>query len=83
MNFRQLPDLIIRNANIVNEGQQQICDVLIQQGRMSKIQPSITGVYNAKSIEADGAWLLPGMIDDQVHFRDPGSPQKEVLPLSL
>ncbi|EPR9358289.1 MULTISPECIES: dihydroorotase [Acinetobacter calcoaceticus/baumannii complex] len=76
MNFRQLPDLIIRNANIVNEGQQQICDVLIQQGRMSKIQPSITGVYNAKSIEADGAWLLPGMIDDQVHFRDPGSPQK-------
>lgn len=76
MNFRQLPDLIIRNANIVNEGQQQICDVLIQQGRMSKIQPSITGVYNAKNIEADGAWLLPGMIDDQVHFRDPGSPQK-------
>jgi dihydroorotase len=61
---------------MVNEGQQQICDVLIQQGRISKIQPNITGIYNAKSIEADGAWLLPGMIDDQVHFRDPGSPQK-------
>ena len=76
MNFRQLPNLIIRNANMVNEGQQQICDVLIQQGRISKIQPNITGIYNAKSIEADGAWLLPGMIDDQVHFRDPGSPQK-------
>lgn len=76
MNFRQLPDLIIRNANMVNEGKQQIRDVLIQQGRISKIQSSITGVYNAKSIEADGAWLLPGMIDDQVHFRDPGSPQK-------
>ncbi len=76
MNFRQLPNLIIRNANMVNEGQQQICDVLIQQGRISKIQSNITGIYNAKSIEADGAWLLPGMIDDQVHFRDPGSPQK-------
>lgn len=76
MNFRQLPDLIIRNANMVNEGQQQVCDVLIQQGRISKVQPSITGFYNAKNIEADGAWLLPGMIDDQVHFRDPGSPQK-------
>jgi len=76
MNFRQPPNLIIRNANMVNEGQQQICDVLIQQGRISKIQPNITGIYNAKSIEADGAWLLPGMIDDQVHFRDPGSPQK-------
>lgn len=76
MNFRQLPDLIIRNANMINEGQQKICDVLIQHGRIRKIQSSITGVYNAKCIEADGAWLLPGMIDDQVHFRDPGSPQK-------
>lgn len=76
MNFRQCPNLIIRNANMVNEGQQQIGDVLIQQGRISKIQSNITGIYNAKSIEADGAWLLPGMIDDQVHFRDPGSPQK-------
>jgi dihydroorotase len=76
MNFRQLPNLIIRNANIVNEGQQQIGDVLIQQGRIRKIQSNIKGIHNAKSIEADGAWLLPGMIDDQVHFRDPGSPQK-------
>ncbi|MCL6245947.1 MULTISPECIES: dihydroorotase [Acinetobacter] len=76
MNFRQLPNLIIRNANMVNEGQQQIGDVLIQQGRIHKIQSNITGIHNAKSIEADGAWLLPGMIDDQVHFRDPGSPQK-------
>ena len=76
MNFRQLPNLIIRNANMVNEGQQQIGDVLIQQGRIRKIQSNITGIHNAKSIEADGAWLLPGMIDDQVHFRDPGSPQK-------
>ena len=76
MNFRQLPNLIIRNANIVNEGQQQIGDVLIQQGRIRKIQSNITGIHNAKNIEADGAWLLPGMIDDQVHFRDPGSPQK-------
>ncbi|WP_462184950.1 dihydroorotase [Acinetobacter baumannii] len=76
MNFRQLPNLIIGNANMVNEGQQQIGDVLIQQGRIRKIQSNITGIHNANSIEADGAWLLPGMIDDQVHFRDPGSPQK-------
>lgn len=76
MNFRHLPDLIIRQANIVNEQRQQVCDVLIQQGRISKIQPSISGIYNAKNIEADGAWLIPGMIDDQVHFRDPGSPEK-------
>lgn len=48
-------NLIIRNANIVNEGQQQIGDVLIQQGRIRKIQSNITGIHNAKSIEADGA----------------------------
>lgn len=76
MNFRHLPDLIIRNANMVNEGCSQIADILIQKGRISKIQSSLTGFYNAKSIEADGAWLIPGMIDDQVHFRDPGFPQK-------
>lgn len=75
MNFKPLPDLIIRNANLVNEGRCQIADVLIQQGRISKIQSSITGVYNAKTIEANGAWLIPGMIDDQVHFRE-GSPHK-------
>lgn len=76
MNFRHLSDLIIRNANMVNEGHCQIGDVLIQQGRISKIQSSITGISHTKCIEANGAWLIPGMIDDQVHFRDPGSPQK-------
>jgi len=76
MSFRNSPDIIIRNANIVNEGQQQISDVLIRHGRIEKIQSNITGIVHAKSIEADGNWLIPGMIDDQVHFRDPGSPQK-------
>lgn len=79
MNFKPLPDIIIRNANLVNEGCCYIADVLIQQGRISKIQSSITGVNaqsNIKSIDANGAWLIPGMIDDQVHFRDPGAPHK-------
>lgn len=76
MNFRDLPDLIIRNANMVNEGRCQFNDVLIQHGRIAKIQPEISGIHHARNIEAEGAWLIPGMIDDQVHFRDPGSPQK-------
>lgn len=42
----------------------------------SKIAPSISHVVNAKTIHANGNWLIPGMIDDQVHFRDPGSPHK-------
>lgn len=76
MNFRHLPQIIIRNATLVNEGVQHSADVLIQHGRIKKIQSSITSIHNAKNIEADGAWLIPGMIDDQVHFRDPGSPHK-------
>lgn len=79
MSFNALPNLIIRNAHLVNEGHSQFCDVLIQQGRISKIQSSITGVHRAKEIEANGAWLLPGMIDDQVHFRDPGAPHKGTI----
>ncbi|ENX35620.1 hypothetical protein F889_00763 [Acinetobacter colistiniresistens] len=76
MSFRNAPKIIIRNANIVNEGGQYISDVLIQQGRIEKIAGTISGIFNAKIIDAKGAWLIPGMIDDQVHFRDPGSPQK-------
>lgn len=76
MNFRHLPHLIINNATLINEGLRQTCDVLIQHGRIAKIQPSIPNIYHAKHIEADGAWLIPGMIDDQVHFRDPGAPHK-------
>lgn len=79
MSFNALPNLIIRNAHLVNEGHSQFCDVLIQQGRISKIQSSITGIHRAKEIEANGAWLLPGMIDDQVHFRDPGAPHKGTI----
>lgn len=75
MSFKSSPDIIIRNANLVNEGRSRIADVLIQNGRISKIQSIITGI-NLKSIDANGAWLIPGMIDDQVHFREPGLPQK-------
>lgn len=76
MNFSNLPKIIIRNAVIVNEDIQEIADVLIENGRIEKIQPSITGVSHAENINAEGGWLIPGMIDDQVHFRDPGAPQK-------
>lgn len=76
MNFSNLPKIIIRNAVIVNEDIQEIADVLIENGRIEKIQPSITGVSHAENIDAEGGWLIPGMIDDQVHFRDPGALQK-------
>ncbi|MFN5634689.1 MAG: amidohydrolase family protein, partial [Flavobacteriia bacterium] len=65
---------VIRNATIVNEHIQQIGDVLIVDERIEKIAPSI-GVDKREQINeinAEGLYLIPGMIDDQVHFRDPG-----------
>ena len=62
---------LLVNAKIVNEGTSYISDVLIHRGRIEKIAPHITSA-NADIIDMNGNYLIPGMIDDQVHFRDPG-----------
>lgn len=66
--------LIIRNATLVNEGREFESDVLIKNGRIEKIATSIGA--DGTEIEAAGRFLLPGMIDDQVHFREPGLTHK-------
>jgi len=63
--------LLLVNAKIVNEGTSFASDVLIHQGRIEKLGPHITS-SNADTIDLNGNYLIPGMIDDQVHFRDPG-----------
>ncbi len=68
--------VIIRNATVINEGTQQVLDVWIKNGRIEKIAPQIDLKENATEINAEGKWLLPGIIDDQVHFREPGLTQK-------
>ena len=62
---------IIRNASIVNEGNTIVADVLISNERIEKITPSIhvNGMSSVQEINAEGLYLLPGGIDDQVHFR--------------
>ncbi|QCU90875.1 dihydroorotase [Thiomicrorhabdus sediminis] len=67
--------LLISQATMVNEGQQQVVDVLVENGRISKIGAQVSA-DNAEVIDAQGLMLLPGMIDDQVHFRDPGLTSK-------
>jgi dihydroorotase len=62
---------LLVNAKIVNEGTLFASDVLIHQGRIEKLDPHITS-SNADIIDLNGNYLIPGMIDDQVHFRDPG-----------
>jgi dihydroorotase len=67
--------VLITNARIVNEGREFEGDVLIRNGRIEKIASSITNT-NETVVDAKGKLLIPGMIDDQVHFREPGLTHK-------
>jgi dihydroorotase len=67
---------ILRNALLVNEGKRFHSDVLIKRGRIEKIAPAIQSLTAAIEIDAENRLLLPGLIDDQVHFREPGLTQK-------
>lgn len=63
---------IIKNARLVNEGEINHYDVLIENGLIAKIDRQIETPINCTEINAEGLYLLPGAIDDQVHFREPG-----------
>ena len=69
---------IIRNASLVNEGSIIVADILIANERIEKIRSSMNfeDVSLLKEINAEGLYLLPGVIDDQVHFREPGLTHK-------
>ena len=62
--------ITIKNCNIINEGNIFESDLLIENGRISKINSSIEAQGDV--IDASGLYLMPGIIDDQVHFREPG-----------
>ena len=70
---------LITNARLVNEGQTKEQDLLIENGRISQIANQITASDNTKVVDAKGKLLIPGMIDDQVHFREPGFPNKGTI----
>lgn len=67
--------VLIKQATIVNEGKQFVADLLIKNGRIDRIAPHIE-FQGAREINAEGLHLLPGVIDDQVHFREPGLTHK-------
>lgn len=69
---------LIKNARIVNEGKITDGDLYIENGLIAEINPSISLKSNdIQVIDAEGKCLLPGLIDDQVHFREPGLTHKE------
>lgn len=71
-----MSSIIIRNATIVNEGRQIQGDVLVKNGRIEQVGGTISVAENIREINAEGLHLLPGVIDDQVHFREPGLTHK-------
>lgn len=68
--------ILIKNVTIVNEGISKVSDILLKDGLIDKIDTNITPAGNYKEINGEGLHLLPGVIDDQVHFREPGLTHK-------
>ena len=68
--------ILIKNAQIVNEGKIFKSDVLIENDLIAKISETIPEENLDKIIDAEGKFLIPGVIDDQVHFREPGLTHK-------
>jgi dihydroorotase len=68
---------LIKNIQVVNEGRIITADVLINRGRIERVDTSIDS--NAIEINGEGKFLFPGCIDDQVHFREPGLTHKATI----
>ncbi len=71
-----MTDWLITNAELVNEGRRFHADLRIRDGRIERIDAALSARAGERVMDANGRWLLPGMIDDQVHFREPGLTHK-------
>lgn len=67
-----MADWLLRNAEIVNEGRRRHADLRIRGQRIAEIGGDLATHAGEQVFDASGLWLLPGMIDDHVHFREPG-----------
>ncbi|MCW8908712.1 MAG: dihydroorotase [Sedimenticola sp.] len=68
--------ILIKNASMVNDGNILEGDMLVRSGRIEQIAPEISVPEGCRVFDAEGKTLIPGMIDDQVHFREPGATHK-------
>src|ERR1700712_2872627 len=74
-----MENYLIKNITVVNEGRSLAQDVLIKNGRIEKIANYIASESSVEEINGEGKHLLPGAIDDQVHFREPGLTHKATI----
>jgi len=69
-------DWLIKNAELVNEDRRFHAGLRVKDGRIETIAGDLDARSDRQMIDAGGLWLLPGMIDDHVHFREPGLAHK-------
>lgn len=74
-----MTNYLIKGGTIVNEGKSFVGDILLRNGFIEKIDASISLPQNVVEIDAQGQFVLPGCIDDQVHFREPGLMHKGTI----
>lgn len=77
--MRLMNQYLIKNTCIVNEGKQFFGDLLIRNGRIEKIAPGVETKGRSTEIDGTDKVLMPGAIDDQVHFREPGLTHKATI----
>jgi len=73
-----MSSILVKSATIVNENKQFVADVLVKDGLIDKIGQHVDARAD-KEIDAEGLYLFPGCIDDQVHFREPGLTHKATI----
>lgn len=70
--------ILLKNGLLINRGRQYAADILIDKGRIDRVSPAIDATSSIE-IDCSGMWILPGLIDDQVHFREPGLTYKATI----
>src|SRR3989344_2440850 len=71
--------ILLKAATLINEGTERVADVLIENGRIAKIGTDLSVEGKVDERDCSGLLLLPGCIDDQVHFREPGLTHKGTI----
>jgi len=77
--IQDMQNYLIKNTTLVNEGSRFTGDLLIKNGRIEKIDSRISVPHPVTEINGENLYLLPGCIDDQVHFREPGLTHKATI----